>query len=762
MMSDRRHQDPEEGDGSFSPHRHMSPFDTKNVELRFLNKKTGVLVMTLTVALLGAFVIASSAIKVPVVTLGVITPNMDRTIPRSLKASPPVQASGPMTDDSLPPFGPQILNGYDTCDDLEADIVKMLNGVANATIQYWKEIDCSSFCYDYTTTDADGNNVTLTACPYYDPYYNATSSAPQESINARRRRTTETSFTTNNKVDGVAEQDLVKSDGTHIFVGFGSDVIVTDLNGNVVTWAAVPPPSGDVNATTYLTSLLLYNSIVTAIANIYTCSASECVYATATVIYAFDPITGTLNFLNQIDNNGMPVEARNIGSNTHVFTSAPIGSWPFLEPLQRCSISAFYNVSNDYYEAAAFQIVHDTVNLFAQKTLTSLVQSDTSCKRIIKASKEAVLGKTQGSYPTFFQVTSFDTSKAALPGFKPSKYGMFSDSYDNPVVHATKDGLLIAADGNNDDTLLITFALNGATATPKAIGKVEGSLLYNGWGNSRFNIDFYNGYYRVATTFSPSVANETTAYYGLTTDSKPQVFVLQEQSTNLLVVGQISDLANGEFLQSVRFVGDKGYLETTDPFGQGSTLKLIDLSSPTNPMVGSELNVTSDSFLYMQPIQDGEFLLAFSEVYTYDKDGLKIRLFSAAGGLTPLALEGTILVTDGFSASEALYDYHAVTYLPQSSKLIIPTSLYSFHTNAYIFSGFLVYDVDLAHGVNYLGNITHGEYNYTNCWTGVSLPARSMVFNGDLVTFMGTSIKRTSDVASLKGEKWTLDLSNYC
>jgi hypothetical protein len=70
------------------------------------------------------------------------------------------------------------------------------------------------------------------------------------------------------------------------------------------------------------------------------------------------------------------------------------------------------------------------------------------------------------------------------------------------------------------------------------------------------------------------------------------------------------------------------------------------------------------------------------------------------------------------------------------------------------FQGFFVYDVDLAKGVKHVGNVTH---DVANCYY---YPSRSMVFNGDLITVMGSTIKRTSSVTSPSNLKW--ELENYC
>jgi hypothetical protein len=108
-------------------------------------------------------------------------------------------------------------------------------------------------------------------------------------------------------------------------------------------------------------------------------------------------------------------------------------------------------------------------------------------------------------------------------------------------------------------------------------------------------------------------------------------------------------------------------------------------------------------------------------------------------------------------------DAHAFRYLSQSRKLIIPVTVYDYGyynvtTDVNVdenFQGFFVYDVDLAKGVKYVGNVTHDKAYYCS-----NFPSRSMVFNGDLITVFGSTIKRTSSVTTLSNLKW--ELENYC
>lgn len=102
-------------------------------------------------------------------------------------------------------------------------------------------------------------------------------------------------------------------------------------------------------------------------------------------------------------------------------------------------------------------------------------------------------------------------------------------------------------------TALYKFQLSQGTATYQAKGEVPGTIL------NQFAMDEAKGYFRIATT---------SGRIGRTDEltSKNNVYILDENSRP---TGKIEDIAPGEKIYSVRFMGDRGYLVTfksVDPF----------------------------------------------------------------------------------------------------------------------------------------------------------------------------------------------------
>ncbi|MCX4275311.1 MAG: beta-propeller domain-containing protein, partial [Candidatus Gastranaerophilales bacterium] len=97
--------------------------------------------------------------------------------------------------------------------------------------------------------------------------------------------------------------------------------------------------------------------------------------------------------------------------------------------------------------------------------------------------------------------------------------------------------------------------------------------------------DEYDGNLRVATT------------NGYDEESENQLYILDE---NLKEIGKIENLAKGEKIYSVRFIGKIGYIVT---FKQIDPLFVIDLSNPTAPVVKGELKIPGYSS-YMHPYDE--------------------------------------------------------------------------------------------------------------------------------------------------------------
>ncbi|MEM8706240.1 MAG: beta-propeller domain-containing protein, partial [Actinomycetota bacterium] len=165
-------------------------------------------------------------------------------------------------------------------------------------------------------------------------------------------------------------------------------------------------------------------------------------------------------------------------------------------------------------------------------------------------------------------------------------------------------------------TSIHRFALSDTGAAYTASGSVPGDL------RNQFSLSEYDGHLRVVTT-SGDTWDET---------SESFVRVLRETDGELIEVGSVGNMGNGEAVQSVRFVGEVGYVVT---FRQIDPFYTLDLRDPENPRVVGELKIPGFSS-YLHPIGEGRVLGVGSDA---DLDGRvtgsKVSIFDVSDPANP-------------------------------------------------------------------------------------------------------------------------------
>ena len=130
---------------------------------------------------------------------------------------------------------------------------------------------------------------------------------------------------------------------------------------------------------------------------------------------------------------------------------------------------------------------------------------------------------------------------------------------------------------------IMRFSISDGKILAVAEGVVAGSPL------NQFSMDEHNGYFRIVTT----------RYDTYTTSNAVYIF-----NGNLKQVGAIENIAKGERVYSVRFMGNTGYFVT---FRETDPLFAVDLSNPKEPKILSALKIPGFSN-YMHPWGDGLLL----------------------------------------------------------------------------------------------------------------------------------------------------------
>ena len=365
-------------------------------------------------------------------------------------------------------------------------------------------------------------------------------------------------------------------------------------------------------------------------------------------------------------------------------------------------------------------------------------------------------------------------------------------------VYASQDVMVLAEPANDwwwfwrnfgwdDATNIHVFDIsNPSETTYVASGRVDGTV------QDQFSISEYNGIIRVATTedaWGRWWLEGTEEWTGPTNN----VFTLavaecmipegcDDESSEMVQIGHVGNIAPDERIWSARFVGDRAYLvtfEIIDP------LWVIDLTNPTNPVILGELEVPGVS-TYIHPV-DSDTLLTIGIGPGPDGLGLdwsmtQVSLFDVSDPTNPTLADSLQLSPAyeddncdewgcgwSWSYSEATYEHKAFTYWAPEQLLAVPLSTYryiyeqiEFEDKTYTYSGYEfvstleLIKVDAENGtLSTHGMVNHSEFynddGLSGWWSG-STSIRRSIFMGDYIyafSAAGASVHRTDDLTSM-------------
>lgn len=201
--------------------------------------------------------------------------------------------------------------------------------------------------------------------------------------------------------------------------------------------------------------------------------------------------------------------------------------------------------------------------------------------------------------------------------------------FENELANRLKD-YLKKHKREVEKTGIVRISLDKFTIA--ATGEIPGRPL------NQFSLDEYQENLRIATTVSQNWI------LGTTNESTSDVYVLDNK---LRPVGSVTDLGVTETIYSVRFVEDAGYVVTfrqTDPF------YVLDLSDPRQPLLAGELKIPGFSS-YLHPISRDRIL-------GIGKEGsqVKLSLFDVSTPSKPIEIDKYLLSE---YSSEVLQNQHA-------------------------------------------------------------------------------------------------------
>ncbi len=209
------------------------------------------------------------------------------------------------------------------------------------------------------------------------------------------------------------------------------------------------------------------------------------------------------------------------------------------------------------------------------------------------------------------------------------------------------------------NSTIFRASYSGGNVTVEAVGSVPGTVL------NQFSLDEYGNYFRVATSRFATIGGAATI--------SDDVYVL---SMNMSQIAALRNIAPGENIYAVSFVGDLGYVVT---YEQIDPLFVISFENITSPVILSALKVTGYSD-YLYPLPGGYLIGVGKDAvpsltgnFSYYL-GLKLSLFRVFNNGTSIQVE-KYLIGDRGTDSPVLTDHLAFTYDSSGNITVIPVLL---------------------------------------------------------------------------------------
>lgn len=216
-------------------------------------------------------------------------------------------------------------------------------------------------------------------------------------------------------------------------------------------------------------------------------------------------------------------------------------------------------------------------------------------------------------------------------------------------VYCNMDALYVACAAYENDTAftsIISFPFTQDGLGESVSGRVRGRVL------NQFSLDSFDGTLRLATT---ETVNGT---------SSSRITILDK---SLKTLSSLANIAPGEEIYAVRFLGAKGYVVT---FRQTDPLFVIDLSDTAAPKILGKLKIPGFSS-YLHPVGEN-LLLGIGQ----DADasgvtrGVKLSLFDVSNPAKPKEIDSLIL--PGGTCTDAPSAYKSILFLPEQNAVALP------------------------------------------------------------------------------------------
>src|SRR5665647_184462 len=431
--------------------------------------------------------------------------------------------------------------------------------------------------------------------------------------------------TTNIQLSGVDEADIVKNDGSYLYVA--SNDYSTNQNYIYILKADPQDPRTVARITldnnVYLAGMYLSqdSSKLIVIGSKYQVYALDIMAPREGMIYPYLNEVRTFVNVYDVSDKVNPLLARNFTLSGSYFNSRMIGDYVYAVVSQPAYIleNNALPLPNVYTDTAVSEIAPTKIYYSDSANYSDIVNN-------------------YFTYTTFVGLNVNDNVEnlANMTVLMGGASNMFVSIDNIYVTYPTWSE-------TGDYTSIYRVSVNKDSLAFETKGIIPGYIL------NQYSMDEHNKNFRIATTSQKQ-------------QSSSNIYVL---NMNLTIIGKLENLAVTETIYSARFMGDKAFLVTfrqTDPFF------VIDLSNPVEPKVAGELKIPGySSYLHMY---DENHVIGLG----MENNTLKLSLFDVTNVNNPTEIARYIVQGD-YTSSDALYEPKAFLFDKAKELLVIPVAI---------------------------------------------------------------------------------------
>ena len=540
---------------------------------------------------------------------------------------------------------------------------------------------------------------------------------------------------TNIQVEGVDEPDIVKTDGTYLYVLANSKIYIIK---------AYPAEDAVILSITNFENIDVSNFFINKDRLIVFSSSYRypIEYDLEEDYYSYwNGMSTTLIKIYDISDKENPTLENDIEADGYYFNARMIGNFVYIITTQ---------YSWDIYRVLDGNV---TLNIPEIKIDSCVNKVPANCIYYVNSSNQV------DTITNIISINIFSgevNQKSFLMGSSQNMYvsnhNIFITNQEYNYYEISPINGLSVWNSYMSKTIINKISIKNGEISHIAQGVVPGTIL------NQFSMDEHNGYFRVATTLGQVWNTEQ--------PSTNNIYVLDE---NLERVSELEGIAPGETIYSARFMGDRAYLVTfkkIDPFFT------IDLSDPYNPQILGKLKIPGYSD-YLHPYDEnhiigiGKDTVEPQEEYSWTRDfawyqGIKIAIFDVTDFKNPKEVS-KVVIGDRGTDSPVLYDHKAFLFNREKELLVIPVRVCEIseeikeqndgYTGSiygdFKFQGAYVYKLSLENGFDLKDKITHiddsnDNENYWYRWSSPSYITRSLYIGDVLYTISNSMIKLSS------------------